>query len=80
VAFAKSERAATARHAVNDPRKYAHTGKRRGFSAYSIRRFAQASPLAHWPGQAALFQRKGDVDRAEACLIGLAGLLRERGR
>jgi crossover junction endodeoxyribonuclease RuvC len=41
---------------------------------------ARSVAIARWPAQAALFARKCDVDRAEAALIGLAGLLRERAR
>ena len=41
---------------------------------------ARSVAIARWPAQAALFARKGDVDRAEACLIALAGLLRERSQ
>jgi hypothetical protein len=33
--------------------------------------------IARWPAQADLFARECDVDRAEACLIALAGLKRE---
>lgn len=40
---------------------------------------ARTRAIARWPAHAELFQRKCDVDRAEACLIGSAGLLRERG-
>jgi len=39
---------------------------------------ARTRVIARWPGQAELFRRKADVDRAEASLIGLAGILRER--
>jgi crossover junction endodeoxyribonuclease RuvC len=38
---------------------------------------ARTRAIARWPAHADLFARKCDVDRAEACLIGLAGLLRE---
>jgi crossover junction endodeoxyribonuclease RuvC len=38
---------------------------------------ARTRAIAKWPAHAELFARKCDVDRAEACLIGLAGLLRE---
>jgi crossover junction endodeoxyribonuclease RuvC len=43
---------------------------------------ARTRAIARWPGHAGLFARKCDVDRAEACLIGWAGLQREvsRGR
>jgi len=37
---------------------------------------ARAAAIALWPSQAHLFARKCDVDRAEAALIGLAGLKR----
>lgn len=36
--------------------------------------------IARWPARADLFARKGDVDRAEACLIGVVGLQRESRR
>jgi crossover junction endodeoxyribonuclease RuvC len=39
--------------------------------------FARTRAIARWPAHADLFARKGDVDRAEACLIALAGLKRE---
>jgi crossover junction endodeoxyribonuclease RuvC len=38
---------------------------------------ARTRAIAKWPSHADLFARKSDVDRAEACLIGLAGLMRE---
>lgn len=38
---------------------------------------ARTVAIATWPAQAALFGRKLDLDRAEACLIGLAGMKRE---
>ena len=38
---------------------------------------ARTRAIAKWPGQAEWFKRKCDVDRAEACLIGWAGLQRE---
>ena len=38
---------------------------------------ARTRAIARWPAHADMFARKGDVDRAEACLIGLAGLQRE---
>ncbi|MBB4199206.1 hypothetical protein CCR94_01950 [Rhodoblastus sphagnicola] len=38
---------------------------------------ARARAIAHWPGQASLFSRKCDIDRAEAALIGLCGIKRE---
>lgn len=41
---------------------------------------ARARAIARWPAMAELFARKKDVDRAEAALIGLAGLKREGGR
>jgi hypothetical protein len=37
---------------------------------------ARTRAIAQWPAHADLFARKGDVDRAEACLIALAGLMR----
>jgi crossover junction endodeoxyribonuclease RuvC len=36
--------------------------------------------IAKWPAHADLFARKKDVDKAEACLIGWAGLQREASR
>jgi crossover junction endodeoxyribonuclease RuvC len=41
---------------------------------------ARTRAIARWPARADLFGRKCDVDRAEACLIGLAGLMREARR
>jgi crossover junction endodeoxyribonuclease RuvC len=38
---------------------------------------ARTRAIARWPAHADLFARKRDVDRAEACLIALAGLKRE---
>ena len=38
---------------------------------------ARTKAIAKWPDHAGLFKRKSDIDRAEACLIGLAGLARE---
>jgi crossover junction endodeoxyribonuclease RuvC len=38
---------------------------------------ARTRAIARWPAHADLFGRKIDVDRAEACLIGLAGIMRE---
>jgi crossover junction endodeoxyribonuclease RuvC len=38
---------------------------------------ARTRAIAKWPGHADWFKRKCDVDRAEACLIGWAGLRRE---
>ncbi|WP_442753856.1 hypothetical protein ACNHKD_12730 [Methylocystis sp. JAN1] len=38
---------------------------------------ARSVAITRWPSQAALFARKCDCDRAEAALIGLAGLMRE---
>jgi crossover junction endodeoxyribonuclease RuvC len=38
---------------------------------------ARTRAIARWPAHADLFARKCDVDRAEACLIALAGLRRE---
>jgi crossover junction endodeoxyribonuclease RuvC len=38
---------------------------------------ARTRAIARWPAHAHLFARKCDVDRAEACLIALAGLQRE---
>jgi crossover junction endodeoxyribonuclease RuvC len=41
---------------------------------------ARARAIAKWPAKAEWFARKRDVDRAEAALIGFAGLQREGGR
>jgi crossover junction endodeoxyribonuclease RuvC len=41
---------------------------------------ARTRAIAKWPGHAEWFKRKCDVDRAEACLIGRAGMMREAGR
>ena len=41
---------------------------------------ARTRAIARWPTHAELFRRKCDVDRAEACLIAAAGLLRETVR
>lgn len=38
---------------------------------------ARSVAINRWPSEAALFARKCDCDRAEAALIGLAGLMRE---
>jgi len=38
---------------------------------------ARARAIARWPVHAALFARKSDCDRAEAALIGVAGLQRD---
>lgn len=38
---------------------------------------ARTKAIARWPDKAEFFKRKGDVDRAEAALIGWAGLMRE---
>ena len=38
---------------------------------------ARARAIARWPAQAEMFGRKKDVDRAEAALIGWAGLMKE---
>ena len=38
---------------------------------------ARTRAIARWPAHADLFARKCDVDRAEACMIALAGLKRE---
>ncbi len=38
---------------------------------------ARAAAIARWPALAGLFARKGDVDRAEAALIALAGIGRK---
>lgn len=40
---------------------------------------ARTRAIARWPARADLFARKCDVDRAEVCLIALAGLRREAG-
>ena len=38
---------------------------------------ARSKAIAIWPGEAARFARVKDHGRAEACLIGVAGLMRE---
>jgi hypothetical protein len=38
-----------------------------------------ARTIARWPAHAEMFRRKCDVDRAESCLIALAGLQRRAG-
>ena len=38
---------------------------------------ARAVAISKWPHMAEMFARKRDIDRAEACLIGWAGLQRE---
>jgi crossover junction endodeoxyribonuclease RuvC len=40
---------------------------------------ARTRAIAKWPDHAELFARKCDIDRAESALIGLCGLMRERG-
>jgi crossover junction endodeoxyribonuclease RuvC len=37
---------------------------------------ARSKAIARWPAQAGLFSRVKDADRAEACLIAVAGLVR----
>lgn len=41
---------------------------------------ARSIAIAKWPAQASLFARKCDIDRAEAALIGWAGLVKEAAR
>lgn len=41
---------------------------------------ARAAAIARWPSRASLFARVKDIDRAEAALIGWAGLRREADR
>jgi crossover junction endodeoxyribonuclease RuvC len=41
---------------------------------------ARSVAISRWPEKAALFARKCDCDRAEAALIGIAGLTTERAR
>jgi crossover junction endodeoxyribonuclease RuvC len=41
---------------------------------------ARTRAIARWPAHAELFRRKCDVDRAESCLIALAGSQRRAGR
>ena len=41
---------------------------------------ARTRAIARWPARAGLFARKMDVDRAEAALIGVAGMKREAAR
>jgi len=38
---------------------------------------ARSRAVHRWPAQAAMFARKCDLDRAEACLIALAGMAKE---
>jgi hypothetical protein len=38
---------------------------------------ARSVAIARWPSQAELFARKKDIDRAEAALIAVAGMMRE---
>jgi hypothetical protein len=38
---------------------------------------ARSVAIARWPSQAELFARKMDIDRAEAALIAVAGMMRE---
>jgi crossover junction endodeoxyribonuclease RuvC len=40
---------------------------------------ARSVAISRWPSQAAHFARKCDCDRAEAALIGLAGMMRKGG-
>jgi crossover junction endodeoxyribonuclease RuvC len=39
---------------------------------------ARSEAIRRWPGKAALFARVKDDGRAEACLIGVAGLVKDR--
>jgi crossover junction endodeoxyribonuclease RuvC len=41
---------------------------------------ARAKAIARWPSHAEMFARKKDIDRAEAALIAVAGMMRESGR
>jgi crossover junction endodeoxyribonuclease RuvC len=41
---------------------------------------ARSIAISKWPAKADLFARKSDIDRAEACLIGLTGMAREGGK
>jgi crossover junction endodeoxyribonuclease RuvC len=41
---------------------------------------ARAKAIARWPAMASMFARKCDIDRAEAALIAVAGIMREGGR
>lgn len=41
---------------------------------------ARAAAIARWPSRASLFARKCDIDRAEACLIAVAGMQKEARR
>jgi crossover junction endodeoxyribonuclease RuvC len=41
---------------------------------------SRSDAIRRWPRHAALFARKCDDGRAESALIGLAGILRERGQ
>jgi crossover junction endodeoxyribonuclease RuvC len=40
---------------------------------------SRAEAIRRWPGHAELFARVKDDGRAEACLIGVAGIMRKRG-
>jgi hypothetical protein len=40
---------------------------------------ARTRAIARWPAHAERFARKRDVDRAEACLIAVAGIMRNGG-
>ncbi len=40
---------------------------------------SRAEAIRRWPNHAALFARRKDDGRAEACLIGVAGLMRKGG-
>jgi crossover junction endodeoxyribonuclease RuvC len=51
-----------------------------GLPALATKDDSRGVACARWPGHAALFARKTDHDKAEAALIGLAGILRSRAR
>jgi hypothetical protein len=50
------------------------------YGALASKSQALTRAIAKWPAHPDLFARKKDVDKAEACLIGWAGLQREASR
>jgi crossover junction endodeoxyribonuclease RuvC len=48
-----------------------------GLPASASKEMARGEAIRRWPAQAALFARKCDDGRAEACLLAVAGMLRE---
>lgn len=51
-----------------------------GLPAGATKDQARSAAIARWPARADLFARKKDDGRAEAALVGVAGLLRESPR